>query len=64
MKPIEEVISHFGSKNKLAKILGVTPQALTKWKDGVPKGRAYQIEVFTEGKFQAKDLVYRSGRNG
>lgn len=59
MNPIETLIVHFGSKNKLAKALGISRPAVAKWKEFIPSGRAYQIEVLTQGKFQAKDLVYR-----
>jgi len=34
MKPIQEAISIAGSVTKLAKELGVTPQAVCFWRDG------------------------------
>lgn len=64
MNQFDEVIAHFGSKNNLSKALGISRPAVARWKDYIPKGRAYQIEVLTKGKFKAKDLVYRSGRHG
>ncbi|MBS0289298.1 MAG: helix-turn-helix domain-containing protein [Proteobacteria bacterium] len=62
MDKIEVVASYFGGKANLAKALGVTLTAVSKWKDHFPKGRAYQIEVLTEGKFKAKNLTLQSGR--
>lgn len=59
MNKVDDVVAHFGSKNKLAIALGVTPPAISKWKEYFPKGRAYQIEVMTNGKFKARDLTYQ-----
>lgn len=44
---------------KLARHLGVTPQAINEWKKGkrpVPAARCYQIEKATDGKVTRKDL--------
>lgn len=60
MNHFEKLIFHFGSKNKLAKALGLTPQAITKWNAGIPRGRAYEIEVMTNGEFKAQELVRRN----
>ncbi|MFO1257815.1 MAG: Cro/CI family transcriptional regulator [Gammaproteobacteria bacterium] len=60
MDQIDALISYFGSKNKLAAALGVTPPAISQWKDFIPKGRAYQIEVLTNGKFKAQELARRN----
>lgn len=57
MSQIEEMFAYFGSKNKLAKKLNVTPAAIARWKDSIPRGRAYQIEVMTQGLFKASDLA-------
>jgi DNA-binding transcriptional regulator YdaS (Cro superfamily) len=57
MNKVKEVVEYFGSKGKLARVLDVTPAAISKWGRYMPKGRAYEIEVITDGKFKAKDLV-------
>lgn len=57
MNQIEAMFAYFGSKNKLAKKLDVTPAAIARWKDSIPRGRAYQIEVMTQGLFKASDLA-------
>ena len=41
---INEAVEIFGSKSKLARALGVTPQAVTKWGDELPPLRVYQIK--------------------
>ncbi|MBS0289775.1 MAG: helix-turn-helix domain-containing protein [Proteobacteria bacterium] len=62
MDCVKEVTLYFGGKANLARALGVTLTAVSKWKDYFPKGRAYQIEVLTEGKFKADQLTYQPRR--
>jgi DNA-binding transcriptional regulator YdaS (Cro superfamily) len=51
------LIKHFGSKAKIGRALGVTPQAVTKWENAnVPSERAIQIEQITKGEITVKDL--------
>ena len=53
----EKLISHFGSQANLARALSVTRAAITLWgTEGVPAGRAIQIERITGGKFKAVDI--------
>lgn len=52
---IEDVTAFFGSKSKLAEALGVSPSAATQWRDNIPVGRQYQIQVITNGKFKAAE---------
>ena len=53
----EKLISHFGSHANLARALGVTRVAVTLWgTEGIPAGRAIQIERITGGKFKAVDI--------
>ena len=49
----EDAIRFFGSATKLARALGISKQAISKWGDHVPEGRDYQIEVLTEGALKA-----------
>lgn len=49
----KDAIDHFGGTNKLAQALGCKPQAISQWRDVVPQGRAYQIEVLTGGQLKA-----------
>lgn len=45
----KQAIKHFGSAAALAKALGITRQSVHDWGDEVPEGRAYQLEVMTDG---------------
>lgn len=56
---IEEIITHFGSRAKLARLLEVDRSAVTQWcnDNAFPPKRAIQIEVLSEGKFKAKDII-------
>ncbi|MCO5191348.1 MAG: Cro/CI family transcriptional regulator [Anaerolineae bacterium] len=50
----EEAIKYFGNQVKLAKALGITKQAVSRWGDTVPVGRAYQLQAVTNGALIAK----------
>lgn len=58
----QDSIDHFGGTNKLAQALGCKPQAISQWSEFVPKGRAYQIEVLTDGKLKADQHHTAQGR--
>ena len=49
----EDAIRHFGSATKLARALGISKQAISKWGNHVPEGRDYQIEVLNGGALKA-----------
>jgi len=56
---IQKAISHVGSAAKLARLLDVSPQAVTAWKDGtrpLPLDRAMQIERATSGAVTCEEL--------
>jgi hypothetical protein len=50
----KEAILHFGSAVKLAKEMGISPQAITLWGDYPPIARQYQIQVLTNGQLKAE----------
>lgn len=52
----QDAIRYFGSQAKMARALSITKQAITGWGDTVPLGRAYQIEILTEGNLKAPRL--------
>lgn len=55
---LDELFLYFGSQSELARRLAISPAAVTQWLvDGVPPGRAIEIEKMTDGKFKAVDLV-------
>ncbi len=52
----DQAVAHFGSKKKLADALGISPGAVTLWKNVIPRLRQYQIQTVTDGALQV-DLV-------
>lgn len=55
-----EVISYFGSVSKTAEALGINKAAVSVWKEQIPQGRAYQIEVLTDGALKASRTALAS----
>jgi len=55
----DELIAYFGTQEGLANFLGIDRISVTLWKvrGVIPPGRAYEIEVKTEGRFKAKDII-------
>lgn len=49
---MEQLISFFGNRRKIAQALKISPQAIYQWKT-IPKLRAMEIERLTDGKFSA-----------
>ncbi|QTL94013.1 Cro/CI family transcriptional regulator [Aeromonas jandaei] len=58
----EDAISYFGSAAELARSLNISEPAVSRWGDTIPKGRAYQIEVLTDGKLKADQHHTAQGR--
>jgi DNA-binding transcriptional regulator YdaS (Cro superfamily) len=59
MSNIKQIVKHFGYQAKLAKALNVTRMAVNQWvkDDKIPPAQAIKIEILTNGKFKAIDLV-------
>ena len=53
---MNEIAAFFGGKPNLAKALGIDRHALYQWKQ-IPPGRAYQIEVLSNGYFKAEEIL-------
>lgn len=54
----DEAIAHFGSAAALARALGISRAAVSKWPDAVPEGSAYKLEVITGGKLRVNPELY------
>mgnify|MGYP003646014192 CR=1 FL=1 len=55
---MNEVVVYFGNQAEMARRLKVAPAAVSQWiVSGIPPRRAIQIEIFTNGKFKAVDLI-------
>lgn len=50
----DSVIRYFGGVRPTARALGITHVAVINWGEEIPIGRAYQVEVITEGKLKVK----------
>ena len=51
----DEVLAYFGTQVQLAKALGISQAAISKWPDQVPMLRQYQIERLTGGALKVQD---------
>jgi hypothetical protein len=44
-----DVVKFFGSKTRIAFLLGMSKQAVSDWGETVPRGRAFELHVLSEG---------------
>lgn len=57
MTLFERVIEHFGGTHQsLADVLRIERSAVTLWRGVIPKSRAFEIQVLSEGKFTAAEI--------
>jgi len=50
---IDSAVAHFGSKQELAKAIGVSPSAVSQWGKSIPSLRQFQIQALTNGELKA-----------
>lgn len=57
---VNEVINYFGSTRDTAKALGVTFQAIHRWRkqNKVPAGRQWQIQAISAGRLSVDKEVH------
>lgn len=53
----DQAVAHFGSKKKLADALGISPGAVTLWKNVIPHLRQYQIQTVTGGALKVDEAM-------
>lgn len=57
LTPLERVFEIVGNPSRLAKALGITPWAVSKWDINCPpKDRCLEIEEITKGQVTAEEL--------
>lgn len=56
----QTAIDHFGSASKLADALGVTDSAVSLWKEIIPEGSAYKLQVITGGALRVDQSAYKN----
>lgn len=54
----QDVLTHFGGPSALAKVLRISPAAVSGWPDVIPKGRAFELEKVTEGRLTVDPTLY------
>lgn len=54
-----DAVAFFGTKTKIAKLLGISKQAVSRWKDRVPLRQALLLEQASYGKLVAERPVFR-----
>lgn len=58
MNNLDRVKQYFGGYDELRQALGLqSVQAIYMWKGKIPKERAYQIEVITQGEITAQSIM-------
>ena len=55
----EQAAKHFGSQSALARVLDISPQAVSKWNGIIPIKQALRLERMTGGKLQLRLRDYR-----
>ena len=58
MKTIDAV-QHFGSRQAIADILGISRQAVYAWGPVIARGAAYRLQVMTGGKLVVDEAKYK-----
>ena len=53
-----EVIAFFKTKTALAKALGITPGAISQWKEIIPEKQAYRLMHLTGGELNVNCSLY------
>lgn len=59
-----DAINHFGSVRKLAARLGISPQAVYKWPEKVPRLTAMRLDEITDGELVFSEAEYEQPVNG
>lgn len=59
----EEICQHFGGRAKLARILGISTQAVHQWGESIPPWAAIEIERISEGKFRATQMAIKKKKS-
>ena len=60
MKKSEALEFFDGDVKKLAEYLGITDKAVYQWRDVVPRGTAYRLQVMTAGRLRVNEKLYQA----
>lgn len=53
-----DAIAHFGTRIAIARKLGISASAITRWGEVVPEGSAYKLQVLTENALRVDPSCY------
>ena len=53
-----DALKYYGTPTAVAEALGITVQAVSLWGEVVPEGRAYQLQVLTNGELPVNPALY------
>ncbi|EPT7718462.1 Cro/CI family transcriptional regulator [Escherichia coli] len=56
----QDAVAFFGAKAKVARTLGISQVAVTRWGLIVPKGRALELEKLTDGALKCDLSLYKN----
>lgn len=54
----QAAIDHYGDQAGIARALGISPAAISKWGEVVPLESATAIEILTQGKLRVDPMRY------
>lgn len=54
----KDVLAYYGSQSAVARALGISHVAVSKWPQVVPEGSAYKLESLTERKLVVDRSLY------
>ena len=55
----QDAVAFFGTKTQIAKLLGISKQAVSRWKNKIPLRQALLLEQASYGKLTAERPVFR-----
>lgn len=54
----DDVIKFFGNSRKLARVLNMSPSAISQWGKVIPEKNAYKLQYLTKGKLKVDSDLY------
>jgi DNA-binding transcriptional regulator YdaS (Cro superfamily) len=56
-----DAIQHYGTRAEVARVLGLTPSAVSQWGEVVPELSAWRLWLASGGRLALDPRVYRPG---
>jgi len=55
----KDVLIHYGTQVKLAKVLGISQASISNWNEIIPEKQAFRLEKITCGTLQYDSELYK-----